>query len=581
MASQVFSNGHLLGPGVTRIIMPGSLTVQHSSFRSLFVPFSSSTSSCSNKQIVNRRGLCRRQPFCYKGSMRSSVVGEPKFSEKRDEVTTENPQVSQENQPLTTNQSSPPKPLSRSKMIKSYLAAIKVVLVKIDPNFDWNGSKRSSSQQRKIEGPKEDRIERDNDPRLSLIEAIFKAVFDFGTDLLIGVLLTMKQILEEVDEEMQRKSQEKEEKQKITPVPSHEILLPPQQPNHSWISTEVPTQRLHLVPKEQLAVGERVFYHRDHNLTNGVGGWYHGIWDGDAVIHVKMPRCNCADCAAAAKFNKEYALMFKKGDHLFSQCENNALGKPMYHQGIYDGKGYVYHFADEREKTDCDYEKCEECVARGTERRLNLKDRGLGPSGVRKSCLSCFSEGEKIDRVADHDEVNFLQWMARIVRILWKIFLFSKWAQINSHVTENGADSLQRREKRVTRLKKTITTPRAEEVVNKAKTFYENNSFGKYSHKTVGMPHNCESFSYYCKTGTYGSPQITSVLHKSSSKMRIRYALCESVTIFMSVSGITVILFLMGKRMISKAKEKAESANTSHPDLVPSALVPAEVYIEG
>lgn len=317
-----------------------------------------------NKQIVNRRGLCRRQPFCYKGSMRSSVVGgtfsylnfinfssnlfnfvtmvlgqictdstlpctEPKFSEKRDEVTTENPQVSQENQPLTTNQSSPPKPLSRSKMIKSYLAAIKVVLVKIDPNFDWNGSKRSSSQQRKIEGPKEDRIERDNDPRLSLIEAIFKAVFDFGTDLLIGVLLTMKQILEEVDEEMQRKSQEKEEKQKITPVPSHEILLPPQQPNHSWISTEVPTQRLHLVPKEQLAVGERVFYHRDHNLTNGVGGWYHGIWDGDAVIHVKMPRCNCADCAAAAKFNKEYALMFKKGDHLFSQCENNALGKPM------------------------------------------------------------------------------------------------------------------------------------------------------------------------------------------------------------------------------------------------------------
>ncbi|KAG0626602.1 hypothetical protein M758_2G137100 [Ceratodon purpureus] len=577
----VFSNGKLLG-GFTRTTMPWSFTVQHSSFRSLFVPFSSSTSSCSNKQMIYWRGLRGRQPFCYKG-MRSSAVGEPDFSDKKVEKTTENPQVSRENQLLRTNQSSPPGRLPRSELIEVWSVKLQVLLDYMKANRGWNRRKQSSSNQRKVEAPKKNWFDSDFDPvdAIQVFQDKSKVVFVFGKGMVTGLVSTMKNILDGVREEIQRKQklQEKEKKQKIALVPSHKVLLPPQL-NHSWMSTEVPTQRLQLVLKEQLAVGERVFY-RDHNLANGDGCWYHGIWDGDAVIHVKMPRCNCTNCAAAAEFNKEYALRFKEGDHLFSQCENNALGKPMFHQGIYDGKGYVYHFADEREKTDCDYEKCEECVARGTQRRLNLKARGLGPSGVRKSCLSCFSEGAKIDLVAKNKEVNLVQRTARLLRILWKISPFSKKAQSNREITKYEANCLQRRENRVTaRLWKKIKRPGAEEVVKKAKKFYEDDSFGVYSHLTLGVPHNCESFSYYCKTGVYGSPQVTSALHEISLETRIGNSLREVITILMRVSGVEVIVFLMGKRMISKAKEKADSANRRHPELIPSALVPAEVYIE-
>ncbi|KAG0587146.1 hypothetical protein KC19_2G143100 [Ceratodon purpureus] len=543
----VFSNGQLLG-GFTRTTMPWSFTVQHSSFRSTFVPFSSSTSSCSNKQMIYWRGLCGRQPFCYKG-MRSSAVGKPDSSDKKVEKTTENPQVSRENQLLRTNQSSPPGRLARSELIEVWSVKLQFLLDYMKANRGWNRRKQSSFKQiRKIEAPKKNWFDSDFDPvdAIQVIQDKSKVVFVFGKGMVTGLVSTMKNILDGVREEIQRKqkSQEKEKKQKIAVL------------NHSWMSTEVPTQRLQLVLKEQLAVGETVFY-RDHNSANGDGCWYHGIWDGDAVIHVKMPRCNCANC-------------LRKGITYFPQCENIALGKPMFHQGIYDEKGYVYHFADEREKTDCDYEKCEECVARGTrQRRLNLKARGLGPSGVRKSCLSCFSEGARIDLVAKNKEVNLVQRTARLLRILWKISPFSKKAQSNREITKYEANCLQRRENRVTaRLWKKIKRPEAEEVVNKAKKFYEDDSFGVYSHLTLGVPHNCESFSYYCKTGVYGSPQVTSALHEISLETRIGNSLRE------------VIVFLMGKRMISKAKEKADSANRRHPELVPSALVPAEVYIE-
>ncbi|KAG0577251.1 hypothetical protein KC19_5G142000 [Ceratodon purpureus] len=87
MASQVFSNGSLLG-GVTCSAMPGSPSAQRSSL-SLLVPTSSSRNLSSGMPMVSQRGLFEKQRLGKRG-MVSRAVAEPDFSEKTDGVQTEN-----------------------------------------------------------------------------------------------------------------------------------------------------------------------------------------------------------------------------------------------------------------------------------------------------------------------------------------------------------------------------------------------------------------------------------------------------------------------------------------------------------
>lgn len=42
----------------------------------------------------------------------------------------------------------------------------------------------------------------------------------------------------------------------------------------------------------------------------------------------------------------ENASKIERRDHLIALCENNVLRERMFYQGIYEGKGYVHHFAN-------------------------------------------------------------------------------------------------------------------------------------------------------------------------------------------------------------------------------------------
>lgn len=158
------------------------------------------------------------------------------------------------------------------------------------------------------------------------------------------------------------------------------------------------------VSKEQLRVGERVFY--DYQAAPyGAPVPRSGTWDGEAVIPVReLCGCNLADCVAevalnrkVAEFNRAMQWRFVKGAHIFTFP--SGYQRKLNHQGIYDGKGYVYHFDDSDPATDRQSERCEECKARGRDHRAALLQRGLGPTGLRKSCLYCFSNGRSIGLV--------------------------------------------------------------------------------------------------------------------------------------------------------------------------------------
>ncbi|KAG0588368.1 hypothetical protein KC19_2G238700 [Ceratodon purpureus] len=343
---------------------------------------------------------------------------------------------------------------------------------------------------------------------------------------------------------------------------------------------------------KELAVGKRVFF--DPNAQ----GYKHGIWDGDAVIcNVMEQWFTLAERKAAADFNSEYVPKFKIGDHLYSECEPNMFGHRMYHHGIYDGKGYVYHFATHHPEVDVAYENCEECRARGIQRRKNLKSRGLGPSGIRKSCLYCFAEKDCMDKRREADLVNTTNKNQDpyISHIEYGIGL-EAWKESKVPLSPIVCHN--------------FTDRGAEKVVHEARTFYENDSFGTYSEKQNGMSHNCESFAYYCKTGIYSSHQVTEALFnmltmKDSIKescikddnsikadistedgsikddsTKADHDIDQFITNMLFLLGTKVYLYVRGIDKISLAREKAEKANKAYPKLMPEALVPAELYVE-
>ncbi|KAG0559859.1 hypothetical protein KC19_10G134900 [Ceratodon purpureus] len=359
-----------------------------------------------------------------------------------------------------------------------------------------------------------------------------------------------------------------------------EVKCPGAHENAQRNRIKMPDHQLQPISKER-AVGKRVFFDRDPQL-----GYKHGIWDGDAVIcNVMEQRCTCRHCVAAADFNSTYVPKFKKGDHIYAECEPNYFGNRMYHHGIYDGKGYVYHFAASKPKLDCDFEKCEECRARGIRRRENLKSRGLGPSGIRKSCLYCFAEKDCIDkkrRDSTPANTTIENQEPYISRIDYGVDL-QQWRASKAPLSPIVCKNFKHRG--------------ADKVVQQARTFYEDDSFGKYSEKHKGMSHNCESFAYYCKTGIYASHQVTEELFRllalNDTLTKDNSSTIDSSTIDSTMVDSTteefirnlffllvtkVFLYVRGIDKIDLAKKKAEKANKACPTEMPEALVPAELY---
>ncbi|KAG0624406.1 hypothetical protein M758_3G245400 [Ceratodon purpureus] len=167
---------------------------------------------------------------------------------------------------------------------------------------------------------------------------------------------------------------------------------------------------------------------------------------------------------------------FEKGDHLYNYPSGHK--RALTHHGIYDGEGYVYHFDDSDPKTDDLYEKCGACKYIGRARRADLFSRGFPPSGVRKSCLRCFSNGRSIGRV---------KYEVGLLPRVW------------SGLIKPGTKSMRQ-------------SRAPDDVVRDVEYFYKGDAFGQYSERSRGIAHNCEAFAYYCKTGWYGSQQVTRVL---------------------------------------------------------------------
>ena len=316
---------------------------------------------------------------------------------------------------------------------------------------------------------------------------------------------------------------------------------PVQNPNKRLVLQKYPNQQLVHIPSDQLRLRDRVFYKYQVSL-NGEAGWLHGIWDGDAVIHVKHPRCNCEDCVKAVAYNEIITRerRFERGAHVYVFVPGGCYGGTIIHQGIYDGNGYVYHFDKSDDGVDLHYEKCEECRVRGEERRDSLRRRGLGPSGVRKSCLYCFSQGK-----------------LEIYHVIYGASLIDRFfAGISAPGTVSYSDSRE-----------------PDIVVRDAKAFYDDNSFGKYSKWSLGISHNCEAFAYYCKTGHYGAKQVTRVISGAMIVTVIVLEPVEAATVFV---GTKLILKGIGHWKMKRAKKKAMKANDRYS--FRSRSVPADCH---
>ncbi|KAG0584935.1 hypothetical protein KC19_3G245000 [Ceratodon purpureus] len=227
---------------------------------------------------------------------------------------------------------------------------------------------------------------------------------------------------------------------------------------------------------------------------------------------------------------------FEKGDHLYNYPPGHK--RALTHHGIYDGVRYVYHFDDSDPKTDDLYEKCGACKYIGRARRADLFSRGFPPSGVRKSCLRCFSNGRSIGRV---------KYEVGLLPRVW------------SGLIKPGTKSMRQ-------------SRAPDDVVRDAEYFYKGDAFGQYSERSRGIAHNCEAFAYYCKTGCYGSKQVTRVLFAITFILGQPLAALGAVgaaKLYLKRRGLKKIAYAMSKTAIQYPAQSLYSLGFSH-DQFPS-----------